>query len=573
MSLKPQAERTSPAYWYSMSLRIQNAFQLRSLQDLNQSKPHYLDYFVQLYQNNFFHLWPFFARHTFDSSRLHPVLYLALGAIGSMYGGNHSSQYGSLMHQHLRELLAQSLFDFLVTEDDCVSLAIARSLTQVAALYFGHNRAFSYAQHLGSIVIAQARRMDLFSPPQPHNVLLPMPDLDSDSSTNAEWLSQWVRAETRKRLAYGILRLEVYTSLLLNTRPLLSSEEMQLELPCSLFLWLTKFPSDSHFIAAIHQDAASNNREKVLFCDNVRLAMDRNEHPPSFNVISVEMLLFGLQHHIWRLCQGVDALVRLIGVQINPDLPFNGLDLEVTSASRVPLVHSKTLAGIDRSQIRSSQEQFEDHLLQRFRHMDELRADHERTLFALRKWRQMFNSLCSLGELTTNDRSSVMSSALLYHLGFLRIFAPIDDLHHISYRITNPATVDPHILSHVWTWSQSEPCRIAVQHACLIWNLLFAECERPLEMRARFTFLAVIGLHHAAVVIWTYAGTHEQSELKFGSNDNVEAQIPIVKELAQTLMTMFAQLFDRISPAWAFRLSFASAVVRLSKTNFPLQVA
>ena len=288
MSLKPQAERTSPAYWYSMSPRIQNAFQLSSLQDLDQSKPHYLDYFVQLYQNNFFHLWPFLPRHTFDPNRLHPVLYLALGTIGSMYGGNHSSQYGSLMHEHLREFLAQSLFDFQVTDDDCVSLAIARSLTQVAALYFGHNRAFSYAQHLGSILIAQARRMDLFSPPRLQNVLLPIPDLDSDSSTNAEWLSRWVHAETRKRLAYAILRLEVYTSLLLNTRPLLSSEEMQLELPCSLFLWLTKFPSDSHFVAAIHQDAASNNREKVLFCDNVRLVMDRNEHPPSFGVISVK---------------------------------------------------------------------------------------------------------------------------------------------------------------------------------------------------------------------------------------------------------------------------------------------
>lgn len=556
-----------------MSPRIQNAFQLSSLQDLDQPKPHYLDYFVQLYENNFSHLWPFFARHTFDPNRLHPVLYLALGTIGSMYGGNHSSQYGSLMHESLREFLAQSLFDFQVTDDDCVSLAIARSLTQVAALYFGHNRAFSYAQHLGSILIAQARRMDLFSPPRPQNVLLPIPDLDSDSSTNAEWLSRWVHVETRKRLAYAILRLEVYTSLLLNTRPLLSSEEMQLELPCSLFLWLTKFPSDSHFVAAIHQDAASNNREKVLFCDNVRLAMDRNEHPPSFGVISVEMLLFGLHHHIWRLCHDVEALVRLIGVQINPDLPFNGLDLEVTSNSRVPLVHTKTLAGIDRSQVRSSREQFEDHLLQRFRHMDELRADHERTLFALRKWRQMFNTLCSRGELTTNDRSSIMSSALLYHLGFLRIFAPIDALHHISYRVTNPATVDSHILNHVWAWSQSEPCRIAVQHACLIWNLLFAECERPPETRARFTFLAVIGLHHAAVVIWTYAGTHEQSELKFGSNDDIEAQIPIVKELERTLMTMFVQLFDRISPAWAFRSSFASAAVRLSRMDFPLQAA
>ena len=488
-----------------------------------------------------------------------------------MYGNNASGQYGSLMHEHLREFLAESLFDFQQNDNDSVCLAQARSLTQVAALYFGHKRAFSYAQHLGSILVAQARRMDLFSPPRSQRRLLPTPEPHSDSSANAKWLSRWIRAETRKRLAYSILRLEVYTSVLLNTRPLLSSEELQLELPCSSFLWLTKFPSDSHFIAAIHQDVASNNREKVLFCDTVRLAMDRDEHPPAFEVICVELLIFGLQHHVWRLCHDVEALVRLIGVQITPDLAFNGLDPEAIFTSRVPLVHTKSLAGIDRSQLRSSREQFEDHLLQRFRHMDELRADHERTFNALRKWRHMFNHICSM-QLTTNDRSSVMSSLLLYHLSFLRIFAPIDELHHISYHVTNDKTADTEILNHIWTWSQSEQSRIAVQHACIIWSLLFAECERPLETQARFTFMAVLGLHHAAVVIWTYSGTHEQkSDLKLGSSDDTEARIPIVKERRQVLMAMFVQLFNRISPAWAFRSSFSAAAVRLSGTTFPLQ--
>src|SRR5207248_6836578 len=124
--------------------------------------------------------------------------------------------------------------------------------------------------------------MNLFSPPRPQSRLLATPEPPSDSSAQPEWLSRWVHAETRKRLAYSILRLEVYTSVLFNTRPLLSAEEMQLELPCSSFLWLTKFPSDSHLITAIHQDLVSNSREKVLFCDIVRLAVDKDEHPPAF---------------------------------------------------------------------------------------------------------------------------------------------------------------------------------------------------------------------------------------------------------------------------------------------------
>ena len=544
---------------------------MSSLTDLDDVADHILDDFVKLYQDNFSHLWPFFARHTFDPSRLHPVLYLTLSSIGSMYGGNESCQYGSLMHEHLRDFLAESLFEFQHTNNDSVSLAQARSLTQVAALYFGHKRAFSYAQHLGSILIAQARRMDLFSPLKSQKSPLSILDLESSSPVKSEWLSRWVRAETRKRLAYFILRLEVYTSVLLNTRPLLSPEELQLELPCSPFLWLTIFPSDSQFVAAIQQDAASNNREKVLFCDGVRLIMDREEHPPTFDGMFVELILFGLQSHLWRLCRDVEALVRLIGMHISPDLPFDGLDPEAKLTSRVPLLSVRKLTGIDRSRLRSSLEQFEDHLLQRFRHMEDLRADHERTFSALRKWRHMLNAI-SNRQLTTNDRSSIMSSILLYHLSFLRIFAPIDDLHHVSYRVTNDNIADADILNHIWTWSQSEQCRIAVQHACIIWNLLFAECERAPETQARFTFMAVIGLHHAAVVVWTYAGTHEgQSDLKLGSNDDGEARVPVVKERRQVLMGMFVQLFNRISPAWAFRSSFSAAAVRLSGTSFPLQ--
>jgi hypothetical protein len=102
--------------------------------------------------------------------------------------------------------------------------------------------------------------------------------------------------------------------------------------------------------------------------------------------------------------------------------------------------------------------------------------------------------------------------------------------------------------------------------------VLSAECTRPLETQARFNFIAAISLHHAAIVIWTFAGTHEEaSDLKLGSNDEAEAGVPIVKEQSQPLMAMFVQLFDCISPAWAFRSSFRAAAVHISRTNFPLR--
>jgi hypothetical protein len=243
--------------------------------------------------------------------------------------------------------------------------------------------------------------------------------------------------------------------------------------------------------------------------------------------------------------------------------------MEKTAKSRVPLIPTRSFATIDRSQVRQSREQFEDHFLQRFRHMKELRADNERTFFALWKWWSMFNAIRSK-QLSPNDRSSIGSSLLLYHLSFLRIFAPIDELHHISHHITTGKVADVDILNHVWTWSQSEQCRVAARHACKIWNVLSAECARPLETQARLDFIAAISLHHAAIVIWTFAGTHEEtSDLKLGSNDGAEVGVPVVKEQSQHLMAMFVQLFDCISPAWASRSSFCAAAVRISGTNFP----
>jgi hypothetical protein len=98
------------------------------------------------YMPKFNRLWPFFSQHCFDPDTLHPVLYLVLVSIGSMYGPDYQKHFGTLLHTRLRRLLAASLFDLEGPEGDMTWLAHARLLTQVQGLYFGQKQGFSYAQ-------------------------------------------------------------------------------------------------------------------------------------------------------------------------------------------------------------------------------------------------------------------------------------------------------------------------------------------------------------------------------------------------------------------------------------------
>jgi Fungal specific transcription factor domain len=561
-------------YWYSMSMRVREAFNMHSAESPNASVIHCLDHLVHLYWENFWALWPMISAYAFDTHSISPVLYLAISSIGAMYGGSKASHFGVLLHEALRELLCEPMLTSDESDSSSLALAQARLLTQVAALYFGQKRAFSYAQHLGSVLIAQTRRMDLYSPSRHQHELAHVPTSTHESAENSKWLARWLLAESRKRLAFGILRAEVYTSVLLNARPMLCAEEVEIELPSSNYLWLTKFTSDAQFIAAIRQDVTSNMSEKLPFSDVVRITYERNEITPPLSVVSQELLIFGLQEYVWRLCHDPHTLSRLTGSQIDSKEIYNGLDDSPYRHERSPSLHSHPP-----SHNRSlSMISLESRLARRSRQMTSLRAEHKNTSSALYNWRQLLST--RNGELTRSDRTSLMSGLLLFHISFLRIFAPIEHLHHISYRVGSETGPGPEgdVVRAVWTWSQSDHARIAAQHACVVWSLLYQECSRAEETRARFNFLALLGLHHAAVVVWAFAGTHhddgtegESPVLAFDGAGEAETKMPVVSEMSMDLLTMFARLYGYISPAWSVRNSFSAAAVRLANNEFPLR--
>jgi hypothetical protein len=574
-SLEPSSSGGHVTYWYSMSMRVREAFNMYYAESPNASVIHCLDHLVHLYWENFWALWPMISAYAFDTHSISPVLYLALSSIGAMYGGPKASHFGVLLHEALRELLCEPMLTSDESDSSSLALAQARLLTQVAALYFGQKRAFSYAQHLGSVLIAQTRRMDLYSPSRHQHELAHVPTSTHESPENSKWLARWLLAESRKRLAFGILRAEVYTSVLLNARPMLCAEEVEIELPSSNYLWLTKFTSDAQFVAAIRQDATSNMSEKLPFSDVVRITYERNEITPPLSVVSQELLIFGLQEYVWRLCHDPDILPRLTGSQIDSKEIYNGLDDSPYRHERSPPLHN-----LPPSHNRSlSMVSLESRLASRSRQMTSLRTEHANTTSALHNWRQLLST--RNGELTRSDRTSLMSGLLLFHISFLRIFAPIERLHHISYRVGAETGPGPEgdVVRAVWTWSQSEHARVAAQHACVVWSLLYQECSRAEETRAWFNFLALLGLHHAAVVIWAFAGTHhggggtegEGPVLAFDGAGGAETKMPVTSGMSRDLLMMFARLYGYISPAWSVRNSFSAAAVRLANNEFPLR--
>ncbi|KAN0116950.1 hypothetical protein V8E51_002927 [Hyaloscypha variabilis] len=540
---------TRAEYWLSISRRIQKTFRLED--EIGDVSLHILQSF------------------NFDMDLLHPLLYLTLSSIGAMYSGLKECHFGQMMHECIRKKLLAVAFEIEDLDDDFLWLGQARLLTQVAALYFGQNRAFSYAQHLGSVLAAQARRMDLFSAQAQQNSCLQGDD--GEPSTN-ERLAKWMHLEARKRLAFGILRAESYTSVLLNTRPFISSEEINLELPCDEGIWGAMMSSSSAYLEAVKRD---RNLGGMHFADIVRVAMDRNEVIPSLEPIGHELLLFGLQNAVWRFCHDPGLFKRLTGnVNMNSRPEYLGfpqpLPLQGTKSSSFTSTSSSSRPKGSLSEFDS----YPDHLAAPQRSMDDLRLDCDRVFLALQKWKQSFEAGRTLTKLR-DARNSILSSLLLYHTSYLRLHAPIPKLHLISYQLAGKRTPPESVVTEVHEWTQSPGAKAAIQHASTLWSLIRQESQRPLSSRAQFNFLAFSGLHHAAVVMWAYASTHDRME---GSNEtmylvpsdktDVDVRIRIDNEDVGALLDQFIQLYKSISPArWS---SFAKAAINLKDIKFPL---
>lgn len=562
----------SAGFWRNMSAKVEQAFDLYNICPTHSGGHHLLHHFVDLFFARFYPLWPLFRKQNFIYDRAPPHLFMTLASIGSMYAGEAAAAYGFLTHESIRIKLLVAPFQFQLAEDAYEPLCQSMLLIQVAALYFGHKQAFSIAQQLGSTIVSHARKINLF------NNTLAFQNIERQSGRTPkaeEILSNWIRSEGRKRLAFGILRAEVFVGIILNTRPLVSYEEMNLELPCPSDVWSLD-PSDlqKHVLNSYHLQEGQRGH---LYSDLVRITMDKGEALPILSPAGFELLLFGLQQPVWRFSHDLALMPRLTGER-NPE-PFTERQNDLFaswsfSAHHVDQPEDEYAWASDTANGSTARKDLLDCSL---RDMHDLKSDYNRTFLVLRKWKQSFAATTMSAEIV-GARSSLLASRLLYHLSFLRLKADIHTFHLLAHKLVkgDPRHTSIQTFVHsVYRWAVSRDAKVALEHACAIWSLISGETERAGQNRARFNIAAHISLYHAAAVVWAFAGTHAsitEASLDMGETHGRSSrdEFRIHQGNNAGLMNNFVALFKKITPAWITISSFTTTLSIMASRPFPL---
>jgi hypothetical protein len=563
---------TCASFWRKMSTRVEQAFDLYHVYPTRSGHHHLLHYFVDLFLEHFYPLWPMFRKHTFVHDRTTPHLFMTLASIGSMYAGKAAATYGFLTHESMRLKLIIAPFQFQLPEEAYEPLCQSMVLIQVAALYFGHKQAFSVAQQLGSIIVSHARKINLF------NNTIAFQNIERQNGRtpkNDEIVSNWVRSEARKRLAFGILRAEVFVGILLNTRPLVSFEEVNLELPCSNDIWSYEPTKLEQYVLGCYNRV--DERRGYLYSDLVRIALDKGEALPNLNPVEFELILFGLQQLVWRFSHDLGLMPRLTGsyglepkIDRQNDL-FGSWSFSLQHADHPENGHRWNSLSENGLSNRA------DLLDSSIRDMNDLKADFARASLVLRKWKQSFAASTMATEIV-NARSSLLASRLLYHLSFVRLRADIHTFHLLAHKLVKGdqnQTPIQNFVSLVYRWAASRDAKVALEHACAIWSLISSETERSSQGRAKFNIASHISLYHAAAVVWAYAGTHDtisEASLDMGETrgKSTRDEYRIHRGNNAGLMSNFAALLKKITPAWITISSFTNSLSIMASRPFPM---
>lgn len=537
-----------------------------------------LRHFVRLYSEHFHQLWPLLPRRTLESGTMHPLLYLVLASIGAMYMAGSGSECGTLLHNAVRQRLVQPV-ELDDSDENLIWLAQARLLIQVAALYFGQPRAFSYAQHLGTLLTTQARRMRLFSRTNNQQQLLQLKKMKG-VATDTLLLEMWLSIEERRRLAFGIFRGDTFTSVLLNIKPLVSLEEIALEFPTCNSVFNGAADLEPRLALDIIEHHRTPN-QGVRASDVFHVLLERNEILPPLEPVAHEILLFGLQSHVWRFSCDRQLLEHLTAGADADEDPDVGSD--VTDGAPLLSVEFQgcdVIGAPSRKRRRDTFTSDVDSLDNRAYQMADLVSERQRLVAAMAKWERALPMAKTFAR-NEEDRSYLLSSLILYHLSFMRLYAPVDDIHQVHYRLANKQPVPQEVLANVLAWTRSSRARMAVKRVRSVWSLITQETQRD-QTRSQFNFNAYVGLHHGAGILWAYHGAihleqmndHLSASSTSGSlsvhrGERFSPTLPLHADKAEsmTLLQTFEDLFHAMSPArWS---SFAEIARALTTLVFP----
>jgi hypothetical protein len=553
-------------YWISVSWELKNTF------EIGIDHPHHtLQCFIDLYLQHFWPLWPLLAQHDFSADHLHPLLYLVLVSIGAMYGDMSSVQFGRLLHKRICVYLTVS-FEPDDSDADFIWLAQARLYSQVAALYFGLHKAFTYAQHLGALLVAQARRIELFSADFYEHAINIFMSLQRTPQTKRR-LDIWLQLEARRRLAFGIFRADVYCSVLMDIRPLLSLNEIDVSFPSCDAVWrATEMPVE----ACLHLIEHDRTPSKDLRASDIyAIALDPDEPLPPMNPLAHELLLFGLQRSLERFAYGRSSSICSGMAPVSKS----------TGWSSTPGQGNTVLQSSLSTQRESAQ------LLAAGRRMRVKKLEFDNMLRAQSKWEAALPHVKAF-VVDSPDRNALMSGLVLFHLGFLRLHAPISRLHQLQYRMIGQKPIDRRLLATVSDWATTDDAHLAAERACDLFNLVAHEAYVTGVSHVNFNLLAFIAMHHAVVLLWCYATAHEKA---VDSSNSSQQKLGLVVSPARdansapslrlgrgasddsphdwqhdvpTMIGAFVDIFSRISPGkWSSFAEAASPLAQLALSS------
>ncbi len=222
--------------------------------DAPKSASHVLHSFVTCFFDEFHHMWPILWRQGLDYDAVEPLLYLTMTSIGAIYAGtSRAKAYGMSMLHSLKAAVVNACLACPEHETKLDQIFEALLLLAIASLHLGHARTPKYIHQARAVLASHARRVNLFSetPESPHD--------------GEESLTRWIKMERKRRMAFAFLRWEAISSILLNTSPQLSCEELCLKIPCNQELWLYVGPDWRERLLTARQEAAFHPMYAELF--------------------------------------------------------------------------------------------------------------------------------------------------------------------------------------------------------------------------------------------------------------------------------------------------------------------
>lgn len=222
--------------------------------DAPKSASHVLHSFVTCFFDEFHHMWPILWRQGLDYDAVEPLLYLTMTSIGAIYAGtSRAKAYGMSMLHSLKAAVVSACLACPEHEVKLDQIFEALLLLAIASLHLGHARTPRYIHQARAVLASHARRVNLFNE---------TPDSQQDEEQS---LTRWIKMERKRRMAFAFLRWEAISSILLNTSPQVSCEELCLKIPCNQELWLYVGPDWRERLLTARQEAAFHPMYTELF--------------------------------------------------------------------------------------------------------------------------------------------------------------------------------------------------------------------------------------------------------------------------------------------------------------------